>query len=254
MLRDWGAAMPIIGAIVVLIQFCFAFHVLKTGRPYWWIFIIMAFPVMGCVIYYFVEVFPGSREARKASRAARALARALEPDADLRRRAEELAICGSVDNKIALAGECMRHHMYADAARLYESCLNGAYATDAVLLFGLAKAAVEGGDWQKAESTVACLKASAPQLRPLERRLLQARMLEGRGDTDAALTVYRELLPAFVGLEARYRYGRLLLRLGRQEAALEMFNEILKHARRFASSLEDEERWASAAREAISGS
>jgi hypothetical protein len=246
--------MPVIGAIVVLIQFCFAFHVLKTGRPYWWIFVIMAFPVMGCVIYYFVEVFPGSREARKASRAARALAKVLEPDADLRRRAEELAICGSVDNKIALAAECMSHQMYADAARLYESCLSGAYAFDGVLLFGLAKAAVEDGDWRQAERAIARLKASAPKLRPLERRLLEARMLQGRGDNDAALAVYRELLPVFVGLEARYRYGRLLLRLGRQEAAMEMFNEVLHHAKRFASSLGDEERWASAARQAISGS
>jgi hypothetical protein len=148
----------------------------------------------------------------------------------------------------------MSHQMYADAARLYESCLSGAYASDGVLLFGLAKAAVEDGDWRKAESAIARLKASAPKLRPLERRLLEARMLQGRGDNDAALAVYRELLPVFVGLEARYRYGRLLLRLGRQEAAMEMFNEVLKHAKRFASSLEDEERWASAARQAISGS
>ena len=77
--------MPVLGAVVVLIQFCFAFHVLRSGRPYWWIFIIMAFPVMGCVIYYFVEVFPGSREHRRANRAARTLARVLQPDADLRK-------------------------------------------------------------------------------------------------------------------------------------------------------------------------
>ena len=32
--------MPIIGGLVLLIQFCFAYHALKTGRPYWWIFII----------------------------------------------------------------------------------------------------------------------------------------------------------------------------------------------------------------------
>jgi hypothetical protein len=37
--------MPILAGIVILIQFCFAFHALKTGRPYWWIFVIMAFPV-----------------------------------------------------------------------------------------------------------------------------------------------------------------------------------------------------------------
>ena len=83
--------MPLLGGLVVFIQFCFAFHALKTGRPYWWVFIIMGFPVMGCVVYYFVEVFPGSREHRRANRAARVLARVLQPDAELKKKAEELA-------------------------------------------------------------------------------------------------------------------------------------------------------------------
>jgi hypothetical protein len=245
--------MPILGAAVLLIQFCFAFHALKNGRPYWWMFIIMAFPVMGCLIYYFVEVFPGSREHRKARKAARALARVLEPDAGLRKRAEELEICGSLDNRRALALECMNHRMFAEAARLYESCLAGAYAADGAILFSLARAAVEGGDWSKATQVIARLRAAAPRQRPLEVRLLEARIHEARGDYDAALAVYREILPAFVGLEARYRYGRLLLRLGRQEAAIEMFNEVVRHARRFTSGVEEEEHWAEAARQAIVG-
>jgi len=112
--------MPIIGAVVLIIQFCFAYHALKTGRPYWWIFVIMAFPVAGCTIYYFVEVFPGSRQHRSANKAAHAFARALQPDADLKKRAEELEVCGSVDNKLALATECMGHQMYVEAMRLYE--------------------------------------------------------------------------------------------------------------------------------------
>ncbi len=245
--------MPLIGGLVVLIQFCFAFHAFKTGRPYWWIFVIMAFPVMGCVLYYFVEVFPGSREHRKANKAARALARVLQPDADLKKRAEELEICGSVDNKLALAGECMNHQMYAEAMKLYESCLGGAYATDGNIQFGLARAAVEAKEWDKAAAALARLKSDAPKTRPLEARLLEARVLEGRGQTDAALAAMRELIPAFVGLEARYRYAELLMRLGNSEAAMEMFNEVLKHARRFASSIEEEERWVSAAKQAIRG-
>ena len=245
--------MPIIGAVVLLIQFCFAYHALKTGRPYWWIFVIMAFPVAGSIIYYFVEVFPGSREHRQANKAARTLARVLQPDADLKKRAEELEICGSVDNKLALAAECMNHQMYSEAARLYESCLNGAYASDGAILFGLAKALVEGGDWDKATTMVARLTSDAPKLRPLETRLLEARTLEGRGETDAALAAYRELVPVFVGLEARYRYGSFLSRLGKHEAAMVMFNEVVKHAKRFSSSIEEEERWASAAKQAIAG-
>jgi hypothetical protein len=245
--------MPIAGALVLLIQFCFAYHALKTGRPYWWMFVIMAFPVMGCVIYYFVEVFPGSREHRKARKAARKLARALQPDADLKKRAEELEICGSLDNRMALAAECVSHRMFAEAARLYESCLVGAYANDGAILFSLAQACVDGGGWTQATQVIARLKAAAPKLRPLEVRLLEARVHEARGEYDAALAIYREILPPFVGLEARYRYGRLLLRLGRQEAAMEMFNEVVKHARRFASSIEQEEHWAEAARQAIVG-
>lgn len=246
--------MPILGAVVVLIQFCFAYHVFKTGRPYWWIFIIMAFPVMGCVIYYFVEVFPGSREERRASRAARALVRTLQPDADLKRRVEDLEVCGSVDNRLALAVECFNHQMYAEAIRLYESSLEGAYSRDGNILFGLARAAVEAHDWDKADRALERLRTDAPRTRPGEARLLEARLLEGRGRTDAALSAYRELIPVFVGLEARYRYGALLARLGRSDAATEMFNDVLRHAKRFESSIEEEERWANAARQAITGS
>lgn len=245
--------MPLIGAVVLLIQFCFAYHALKTGRPYWWIFVIMAFPVAGCIIYYLVEVFPGSREQRSANRAARKLAQVLQPDADLRKRVEELEICGSVDNKLALAAECVNQQMHPEAARLYESCLNGVYASDGAILFGLARALVEAGEWGKAGTALGRLKSNAPKFRPLEARLLEARLLEGRGENDAALSAYRRLIPVFVGLEARYRYASFLLRQGREDAAMEVFNDVVKSAKRFSSSLEEEERWASAAKRAIAG-
>jgi hypothetical protein len=243
--------MPLLAGLVILIQFSFAFHALKTGRPYWWIFIIMGFPVMGCLIYYLVEVFPNSREQRKVNRAARKFAKILQPHADLKRRAEELEICGSIENKMALAEECMSNEMYAEAYMLYESCLTGAYRTDGAILFGLARAAVEHRDWGNASGALARLKAEAPKTRPQEVRLLEARVLEGRGENDAALAVYRDLIPVFVGLEARYRYGEMLARLGQHEAASHMFNEVISHSKRFASSLEDEQRWANAARQAI---
>jgi hypothetical protein len=244
--------MPLIAAVVFLIQFTFAFHVIRSGRPYWWIFLIMGFPVMGCLIYYFVEVFPGSREHRKARKAATTLARVLKPDAELRRRAQELEICGSVENKLALAEECLAHAMPAEAVKLYESCLTGAFINDGAVLYGLARAAVENGDWDKASTAIGRLKFDAPGMRPYEVRLLEARVLEGRGQRDAALAAYRELLPVFVGLEARYRYGELLAKLGQHEAASSMFNEVLTHAKRFASAVDDEERWVHAARRALS--
>lgn len=243
--------MPLIAGIELLIQFCFAFHVLKTGRPYWWIFIIMSFPVFGCIIYYFVEVFPGSREQRNANRTARKLAKALRPDADLKRRAEELAICGSVDNRMSLAEECMNCQMYGEAEKLYESCLTGAFQSDAAILFGWARASVENRSLGKAKEAIARLRSAAPKYRPLEVRLLEARLFEGLDQRDEAGIAYQELIPAFVGLEARFRYAEFLSQADQHESALNAYREVVAAAQRHPSSLEEEQRWAKAARQAI---
>lgn len=243
--------MPLLGLIILVVQFSFVYHVFKTGRPYWWMFVIMGFPVMGSLIYYFVEIFPGSREHRKAYKTARNLVKSLTPDADLKKRAEELEICGSVDNKMALAVECMAHGMYPEAVRLYESSLTGPFAKDGAILYGWATAAVEGADWPKADAAIAHLKQDAPKHRPLEVRLLEARVLEGRNQLDAALALYRDLIPQFVGQEARYRYGELLVKNGQHEAAIEVFNELLKQAKRVKSTVEGEERWVEGAKRAV---
>jgi len=243
--------MPLLAGLLLLVQLSFAIHALKTGRPYWWMFVIMSFPVMGCMIYYFVEVFPNSREHRTAHKTARKLVRALQPNAELHKRAEELEICGSTDNKLALAAECTAHDMHDDAIKLYESCLQGVFQNDGALLFNLARATVEGENWARATATLARLKAAAPTLRPLEVRLLEARIAEGQEQVDAALAIYRDILPAFVGFEAHCRYGDLLRRRGQHEAANQVFDEVIKRAKRFKPGVDEEQEWLSFARRSI---
>jgi Uncharacterized protein conserved in bacteria containing a divergent form of TPR repeats len=170
---------------------------------------------------------------------------------ELKKRAEQLETSGSSGHRLALADECCAHRMYGEAMRLYESCLQGMYSNDSTILFRLARAAVDGGHWDQAAATIERLKSEAPKTRPLEVRLLEARRLEGLGRHEEALALYREVLPVFVGLEARYRYGELLLKLGKREAAMENFNEVLKASKRCASPIEEEERWAIAARQAV---
>lgn len=244
-----GLRMPILGAFfVLLVQLSFAYHALKTGRPFWWILVIMGLPLIGCAIYYFFEVL---REERSVAEVAQALEEADPPDAELQRRANALERCASIDNKIALAEECTRLGRHEEAIRLFESCLQGAFWSDGTVLYGLLHAAVEGGRWDSAAIALERLRAAAPRLHPNEVRLLEARVLEGRGETEAALDAYRALLAGFVGLEARCRYGQLLARLGQLDAAHRMFDEVLIHARRFPGISASEARWVLAARQAI---
>jgi hypothetical protein len=246
-----GDGMPLVLALNVFVQVCFVVHAYRSGAPRYWVFVILAFPVAGCLAYYFLEVFPRSREAVGARRAARNLARAFDPHKDLRARMDELEVCGSIDNRVALAEECLAAGLPAEAVALYRSTLAGAYEDDPHLRFGLARALVEQAAWDDARDAVERLRKDHPCHKPNETRLLHARVLEGRGETASALAEYRELAPAFVGLEARCRYGQLLERLERRDEARTVFDAAAAQARRNASPIESEVRWAKLARDRL---
>jgi hypothetical protein len=224
--------MPILGAIVLLIQGCFAYHALKTGRPYWWLFVIMGFPVMGCVLYYFIEVFPTSRESRKAEKAVRAIARSFDPDKSLREKVANLEDCGSVDNRLMLARSCMDRALYRDAASLYRSCLSGVHETDPAIRHGLASALLGAEQFNEAQASAQALRQSHPSYRAAEVQLIAARALEGSGRLDEALAEYRVLADVYSGEEGRWRFGALLARMGRADEAKEVFRRMLRNAER----------------------
>ena len=244
--------MPVIGGIVLAIQLCFAYHALKTGRSSWWIAIIMGFPVMGCVAYYFFEVFPNTRESRKAEKSVRAIAKALDPDRTLRERVADLETCGSVDNRVLLARECIEQRMYDDAAALYRSCLAGVHETDPDIRHGLANALLLGGKFQDALPIEQKLRASHPGFRPAEVGLVMARAFEGAGRLEEALAEYKVLADTYPGEEGRWRYGALLRQLGRGEDAQEVFRRMLRNAERLPSHYRDAQRdWLDLARESM---
>lgn len=241
-----------IAALTVIIQAIFIFHVIRSGRPYWWAFIILSFPILGSVIYYLVEVFPNSREHRNVRRMGKKLARALQPDAEMQRRIEEMEICGSVENKAALAEECLARGFSHDAVRLYRSCLTGVHAKDPALMHGLARACVENGAHEEAMAQIRQLAECHPGYKPNEVRLLKARALEAGGDTHGALNEYESLVPVFSGLEARARYGLLLQEAGHARQAQDVFRDLLDHARRFNITMDAERDWVRLARQNVS--
>ena len=244
--------MPILGAVVLLIQLCFAYHALKTGRPYWWLFVIMGFPVVGCLLYYFVEVFPNTRESAKAEKAVQKIVRSFDPDKSLRENVANLEDCGSVENRIALARSCMDRKMYREAALLYRSCLSGVHAADPDVRFGLASAQLGAGDLNEALAVAQALRASHKSFRSAEVGLVAAKALEGLGRLDEALAEYRVLADTYSGEEGRWRYGALLKRMGHSAEAGDIFSRMLRHAERMPDHYRDAQReWLALAREQV---
>ncbi|HJV11491.1 MAG TPA: hypothetical protein VJ690_08315 [Burkholderiales bacterium] len=246
--------MPILGAVVLLIQLCFAYHALRTGRAYWWLFVIIGFPVIGCLLYYFVEVFPNTRESVKAERAVQAFVKSFDPDRSLRERVANLEDCGSVENRIALARSCSERGLHAQAAALYRSCLAGIHRDDAEIRYRLAAALLGAQDFKGAHEAALTLHRSHARHRSEEVRLLAARALEGLGRFDDALGEYRVLADTYAGEEGRFRYAALLARMGKSSEAGEIFRRMLRNAERMPEQYREMQReWLAAARAQLHG-
>ena len=76
--------MPLIALVHLALAAYFGVHAVRTGRPYWWLFILLSFPMLGSVIYFFAEYLPGMRNTRGGMKAARAINNVLDPNRELR--------------------------------------------------------------------------------------------------------------------------------------------------------------------------
>ncbi len=228
-------------AITVILQVFFIVHAVHNDRPFWWALVILAFPVVGCVAYCIVEVFPGSRSARL--RAPTLPVPVLVRRGVPQHRLAEVTRFGSVNAKIALAETCLRLGASHDAVHLLESCVGGAYAGDPYLQSHLARVYLMTGQHALAGLGVERIRAEHPKYRPQEMKLMQARALEGQNEADAALKVYEDLAQTYVGFEAKARYGLLLKALGQTRQARTVFNLIVGQAKRAGVLIDSEKQW-----------
>jgi hypothetical protein len=218
--------MPALGVVFLLAQIACAVHVARTGRNYYWIYLVVFVPVVGMAAYFLAEILPELMQSRTAHQAASGVAKALNPGKRLREATRRAAITPTAENKAALAQEHLIAGQPAEAAALYREALSGVHATDPGMMLGLARALFADGNAAEAQRVLEELRAANPEYNSPEGHLLYARSLESQGKAEAALEEYRALVVYHPGQEARCRYALLLRASGRANEARRMFEEV----------------------------
>lgn len=239
---------PLFFLVSIVLQVACAIHVVRSGRPLYWLLILFIGSYLAVIVYLLVAVIPDLRNDPRSRQAASRMLHSVDPERRRRTIQQRLEIADTVDNRRALAEESMRMGDYANAAELYRSVLKGMYATDPAFLLGLAQAQANTNDYAGARATLDTLFSANPDYRSPDAELLRARVLEEQGEQDAALERYRELSTSYPGEEARYRYGALLKQHGRLGEARSVFRDMLvraKNAPRYYNRKEGE--WLAAA-------
>jgi hypothetical protein len=203
-------------------------HIVRTGRDTFWIWIVLMAPGIGSLAYIAINILPeifGGSTARKVSRAAR---EALDPHREYREAKQACDETPTVRNQSRLATAAMHMGHFAEAEALFRAAAQGVHAEDPVLLLGMANALLE-------------LKRPADALTVLEKlgkdeahgRTPAAAMSLGRaydalgrvGEADQAYQWAAERLPGF---EALARYAAFMARHDRRDEAAEVVSELDK--------------------------
>lgn len=226
-------------------------HALKTGRQYYWIFIIMT-PVIGPIAYVLVELLPELSNDYRAKRAFRGIKRTLDPGADLRRHQKQNKLSGSVDAKRHLAAELVAASRFDEAIDHYRKALTGLYEWDPEMMLGLAQAYFGAGHFDQTKITLDQLIEHNPEFKSPDGHLLYARSVEASGDIDAALEEYEAVSGTYPGLEAKIRYANLLEENGHPDKAKAAYDEALTTADLSPKFFKNaQKRWINAARDGL---
>jgi len=199
-------------------------HVVRSGQNMYWLWIIIAFPGIGLLIYVAAILAPewlGGSTARRMSQAA---SQALDPGRAYREAKAAYDDTPTVQNAMKLAEAASGMDRWAEAETLYAKAAQGLYADDPALLLGRARAQVELG--QPAEALVSLDALKAQGGRPPEADLLRARALDGLGQKSEAEKAYQAAVERLPGLEAMARQAAFLAESGRKDEAKRIVEEL----------------------------
>jgi hypothetical protein len=206
-------------------------HCIRTGRNTIWVFVLLALPLIGSAVYFFVEMLPDLRNSRASRRALRGIRSTLDPEGNLRRAENAVKVTGDVASRQQYADELVRLGRAAEAVTIYQNCLTGMFADDPKLLLGYAHAQFAANDPAGARSTLDDLIRKNPDFKSPDGHLLYARALEGEGNLEKALDEFKALAEYYPGAEASVRYAALLKRSGQAQAARDVLQAVLERAK-----------------------
>jgi len=244
----WAEWVASLGPLIWIVQIGLIVHVFKTGRPYWWCFILFIAPLLGGLAYIFFELLPELRTGGRAG-----LLQSLKPRSwIIKERRQVLAESDTVENRLTLADELFLASKLGEAHEIASGCLQGIFRDDPHLLLRVVRYKVELGRGEQALELIE--KAPAKKDRALEK---EAILLRGRaclilGRNEEGVRTLNQIADAYLGEEPRYHLGVGLEAMGRRDEALSIWRNItLKFRKATPMWRRSEKRWYKLANERL---
>ncbi len=214
----------------LVIAIFFATHALRTGRPWYWVMILLSFPLLGSLFYFMTEYLPEMRYSRGGRKVLRAVEAAVDPNRALREAQAEFERSPTAGNRAALAAVLSEAGRYDEAITHFDQCASGAYAKDMHFVRSLAATNLLAERWQAARAGYERLFALGVDARQPDDDLGYAFALARLGDVGADVA-FQQAVSTAHGPVARCRYAQYLDDRGRTQEARALYEEVVKEGR-----------------------
>lgn len=224
-LSDWSV-FGVLTKLLWLVQLALVIHVFKTGRPYWWFWILLAAPVIGGLAYLFIEILP---EAQANSGGFTLW----KPRAwRIRELRAELEESDTVKLRLRLASELLAGGDAIGACAVADECLNGAFRDDPHTLARVARFRLEAGKFAEALAALDKVKVEADRMLGNEVTFLRGWALVQAGRHAEAQPILRPIESVLLGEQPRYFLAVSLDQSGNRAEARAIWEDIRKRFRR----------------------
>ncbi len=210
--------------LILIFQAICIIQVLRRGREFFWIWIILVLPVIGGLIYLYLH--GGLRLS--AINPARFIRIPMLEIFDARQVERDFRLTGNLDNRIRYADVLMSRGDSAGAITLFDGELAGPFKNNVNMLFAYAKALFAAGSHADSLAALDRAEGVPNNDRIKQRYLLQALNLETLGRIIEADARFLQAQGGFLGEEAKARYGLFLLAVGRRDEARRQFERIVE--------------------------
>ncbi len=214
--------------VIILLQVAMAVHVIRSGRPYWWLCIIFMFPLLGSLAYLYFEVLPERRlpSFQEIVWKLKGSARRIQM------LSEELDEIDTMNNRLRLAQELSLAKRYDEAAKVLEEGMSAAHRDDAYVLYTYAEALINDGKFQQAAEVVNRMSLKEAKELASRKELQMARICEGLGKLQEAEQRYQALMPIYVGEAVRGYFAQFLVKTKRIPEARELWSDVKRKYRK----------------------
>jgi len=222
-----GSALSLVAKLLWLCQLALIVHVFKTGRPYWWFWILLSAPVIGGIAYTFIELLPDLRASGGGD------AFLWQPRAwRIRKLQQELEETDVIKTRFALAAELLAAQKPDEACAVAEESLRGVFRDDPHTLATVARYQLEAGKFSEALAALDKVKVEADRMLGQEVAFLRGWALVQAGRHTEAQPRLKAIESILLGEQPRYFLALSLQQSGSATEAKALWEDIRKRFRR----------------------